>query len=944
MFQSLPPATSLKSARGFSLTQAIAPKLLTLAIAAALGLSGPAFLPVHMVSAHAREVAAPKKIHVVEGITEYRLANGMKVILAPDAANDLVTVNVTYMVGSRHEGYGETGMAHLLEHLIFKGTPKTPDPKVEFQKRGMNWNGTTNQDRTDYFASFKTSQDNLTWYINWQADAMTNSFIAKKDLDSEMTVVRNELEQRENNPVAAMFARMDASAFMWHNYGKSTIGAQSDIEQVDISNLQSFYRRFYRPDNAVILVAGKFDAALTLQTIQAAFGGIAKPPTPVAKTYTVDSTQDGERSAVLRRASPVQFVAASYHVPPALHPDSVPLELLALVLGDQPSGRLHKALVETKEAQAAFASTWGRREAGTFYVGTVLGPNDEAAPRMQKMLDIAENLAKQPVTQEEFDRAKAKMQKSLELAFANAAAVAAGAIQMEVMGDWRSVFVRRDRVAMATLDDVNRVAKTYLLRDNRTTGHLIPTESPARAPKPSLTAAEDYLKGFALKETGETSVEFDFGYDNLKKMAVVGKTPGGVDVSVLNKPVRGDLVTLSMTLKLADLPSLSQIGMEGQFALQTAGSMLKRGTTKLTRQQIDDTIVKLGANVDAGVGAQAGYLNITVKKDKFEETLRFAAHLLKDSTFPDKELQEIRAQAVKGIEGQMADKASQANNRWQRYGNPYTKGDPRYVPTLEESLASIKAVTQADMVALYKRFAGARTALVGVVGPIDPALVQKIVGEEFDGWRADQNYARVPQPLVERTATRLQFDTPDKANASITAWLSIPVIDDNSPESMAVDMAADIFGGGPGSRLWDQLREKSGVSYSAAAYAQLSEFEANGSITVQSDVAPINLAKAEGMIKSELARSLKDGFTQAELDKFKAQTLKQRREGRTGDQFAMSLLKRKLEFKNEPWALGLIRDRVIEELTLDQVNAAWRRHMNPEKLVWGVWVDEAKLK
>ena len=206
----------------------------------------------------------------VEGITEYRLPNGLRVLLMPDASKPTVTVNMTYLVGSRHENYGETGMAHLLEHLLFKGTPGNPKIPEEFNKRGMRMNGTTSLDRTNYYELFQANDDNLKWALDMEADRMVNSFIAKKDLDTEMTVVRNEYERGENSPGSVLMKRMQSVAYDWHNYGNSTIGNRSDIENVKIENLQAFYRQYYQPDNAVLLVAGKFDTAKVLQWIDGA--------------------------------------------------------------------------------------------------------------------------------------------------------------------------------------------------------------------------------------------------------------------------------------------------------------------------------------------------------------------------------------------------------------------------------------------------------------------------------------------------------------------------------------------------------------------------------------------------------------------------------------------------------------------------------------------------
>ncbi|MDO9194582.1 MAG: pitrilysin family protein, partial [Undibacterium sp.] len=308
----------------------------------------------------------------VEGITEYRLQNGLKVLLMPDASKPTVTVNVTYLVGSRHENYGETGMAHLLEHLMFKGTPKNPRITEEFNQRGMRMNGTTSLDRTNYYELFQASDDNLQWALAMEADRMVNSHLAQKDLDSEMTVVRNEYESGENSPGGVLMKRLQSVAYDWHNYGHSTIGNRSDIENVRIANLQAFYRTYYQPDNAVLLVAGKFDQGQTLRWIASSFGVIAKPARSLPSFWTAEPSQDGERSVVVRRKGDVQLVMMAYKVPAALHPDREAIDFAGSILAGAPHGRLHKQLVETGKVVQVFSTGVGSVASGLKIIGAVV--------------------------------------------------------------------------------------------------------------------------------------------------------------------------------------------------------------------------------------------------------------------------------------------------------------------------------------------------------------------------------------------------------------------------------------------------------------------------------------------------------------------------------------------------------------------------------------------
>src|SRR2546426_6622235 len=232
---------------------------------------------------------SPKKIASVEGITEYQIENGLRVLLFPDSSQAKVTVNMTVLVGSRQEGYGETGMAHLLEHMVCKGTPRHPHVPKELQEHGAQFNGSTSSYRVNYFETLAATDVNLEFALELEADRMVNSVIKKEDLDSEMTVVRNEFERGENSPGSVLSKRIAAAAYNWHNYGKPTIGNRSDIERVPIENLRAFYKKYYQPDNIVLIVAGRFEETKALGWIQKYFGVIPRPSRKLDTTWTEEA-------------------------------------------------------------------------------------------------------------------------------------------------------------------------------------------------------------------------------------------------------------------------------------------------------------------------------------------------------------------------------------------------------------------------------------------------------------------------------------------------------------------------------------------------------------------------------------------------------------------------------------------------------------------------------
>ena len=398
----------------------------------------------------------PVSVVTVEGMTEYRLPNGLRVVLYPDMSKPTATVNMTYLVGSRHENYGETGMAHLLEHLMFKGSKNYPNPTAEFTKRGFRMNGSTWLDRTNYHVSFTASDDNMKWALGWQADAMINSFIARKDLDTEMTVVRNEYEMGENRPTSVLLKRMQSVLFDWHSYGRSTIGARSDIENVEIENLQAFYRRYYQPDNAVLTVSGRFDTDEVLGWIAELFGPIAKPERVLPKEWTVEPAADGEREFTVRRPGETQMLMIGYRLPAALHPDWEPAAMATSILSDAPTGRLYKELVETGLATQVFGWTIPGAQPGFVVFGAQVKKGEDLGPVRAKMVDVIENsFARTPVTDQELERQKAEQATMFERQISDPEAFAVGLSDYIALGDWRVFFADRDAIAQVKTAEVD---------------------------------------------------------------------------------------------------------------------------------------------------------------------------------------------------------------------------------------------------------------------------------------------------------------------------------------------------------------------------------------------------------------------------------------------------------------------------------------------------------
>ncbi|HEX8687766.1 MAG TPA: insulinase family protein, partial [Pyrinomonadaceae bacterium] len=639
--------------------------VLSLLFAGAFALAPPARVAARQTAAGA---AAPpagvERVTSVEGITEYRLKNGLRVLLFPDQTKQTITVNITYLVGSASENYGETGMAHLLEHLVFKGTPRHPNIPQELTSHGARPNGTTWTDRTNYFETFAATDENLNWALDLEADRMVNSHIAKKDLDSEMTVVRNEFELGENSPFNVLLERAMSASYVWHNYGKTTIGARSDIENVPIDRLQAFYRNYYQPDNSVLLVAGKFDEAKALALVDKYFSPIPRPARTIQKVYTQEPTQDGERMVTLRRVGDTQFVQALYHVPSGAHPDFAAIDIVAQVLGDTPAGRLHKALVETKKASSAFGFNFQWRDPTLAVFGAEVRQGDSLDAARDALVQTIEGIAANPPTKEEVERARAQLLKEIELTMNNSDRVGLTLSEFIGAGDWRLFFLHRDRLRKVTPEEVSRAAAAYFKPSNRTLGLFIPTPKPDRAeipPTPDLSAALKDYRGDATVAAGEA---FDPSPANVEARTT-REEAGGLKLALLPKKTRGGKVVAQMVLRYGDEQSL----MNRSTAAQLAGAMLMRGTTKHTRQQIQDELDRLKARAFVFGGPTQASVSIETTRENLPAVMRLVAEILREPAFPASEFELLRQENLAGIEQQKSEPTQIAFTAFSRVMN-----------------------------------------------------------------------------------------------------------------------------------------------------------------------------------------------------------------------------------------------------------------------------------
>ncbi|MDM4016703.1 M16 family metallopeptidase [Roseiconus lacunae] len=873
------------------------------------------------------------KVTEIEGISEYKLDNGVRVLLFPDESKEVVTVNMTVFVGSRHEGYGEAGMAHLLEHMLFKGTPDHPNVPKVLQDRGARFNGTTWVDRTNYYETLPASEDNLRFALKLEADRLLNSFIRGEDLESEMTVVRNEFERGENSPFRILMQRMQSVAFDWHNYGKSTIGNRSDIERVPVVNLRRFYRKYYRPDNILLIVAGRFQSDSAIELIGEIFGTLESPDTPIDPTYTTEPAQDGERTVVLRRVGDVQLAGTTYHIPSGSHPEFAAAKALSIVLGDEPSGRLYQGLVEKEIASNVYALAYAFAEPGVLMtLAEVSQDKSIEAARSELIALLEEGFSENPITEQEVERAKQQILKQRELQASETDRLAISLSEWAAQGDWRLYFLFRDVVESLTAEQVQAFAEKYLVRNNRTVGLFIPSETSERISIPESPNLIARLEGYKGREAIQQGEQFDPSPENIEQRTQRGKLANGIQYALLPKQTRGGSVNLSLTLRFGTADTMiDRIG-----AIDLIGSMMMRGTDKLDYQELQDELTRLRAELSINTVPGLLQLTLKTKREFLPEVIEVMRQVLRSPRLDGNELEILRRQIVTSLQQSSTMPQTIAPRDVRRRLSPYGKDDIRYVQTIDEEIAMYQNVTIEEISRAYRELLGASHGELSVVGDFDPEEIQASIESILLGWESEIDYVRFDRPANEDAEGGLtSFNTPDKANAFYFSQAQLALQDTDDEYASLVLGNYILGGGGLSSRLADRVRQQEGLSYGVRSGLTARPKDGRVDFTIYAITNPENKDRLIEVIREEVEKLRQEGVTADELEKAQQAYLQSQMVRRTddsnlvGELIGTMFMDRTMEYASK-------HASQIESATVDSVNKAINKYIHWDKLVRSV--------
>ena len=866
----------------------------------------------------------------VEDIKEYKLSNGLQVLLLPDASQNNLVVNIVYKVGSKHEGYGEKGMAHLLEHMLFKSTKNLGDIKKMLSDKGGAANGTTYYDRTNYYEVFPSTDENLSWALEMEADRMINATLLQEDLDKEFSVVRNEFEIGENDPTSVLMERTINTAYLWHNYGLSTIGSKEDIERVKTPQLRRFYEKYYQPDNAVLVVAGKFDEAKAIGFIEQYFSVIPKPTRVLDEILTVEPAQDGEKYIEVKRNGDSKHIQMAYHTASYADKDFAALEALEHILNNDPSGYLHQALVETQKVSSLWAYSPTVRDA-SFMLFNFDVPNDK--DQVKTLAEIKAEVAKIGdinYTQEDLDRAKTSLLKDIESLQNNTIGTAINLTEIIGSGDYRLGYLHRDNVENLTVEDIKRVAKKYFKDNNRTVGLFIPTKDEVRV-KPAEflnTDINTLVKDYTGKEKSQDIREFAPTIANLEQNYTSGQLSNGLKYGIIDKDLKGEKVNISISIPVGNQKDLHN----KQYIGSLAASMLTAGTKTLSKQEIKDKLDLLKSSVSIRFAGQNIMISVSSYRNTIKETMDILNDVLKNPVFPESELTKIKLEYTTYLEGNLNDPQTVAFNKLSQMTSNEAKGSIFYSSSTQEDIDGFKAVTIPEIKDFYNKFFGANNGVATVIGIQDQAEAKGLLEHVLGNWNNQTKFERAYPTFFATKQGKEIIQTPDKENAAAVGSLNFQMNRTN-PDYAALTFANEVMGGGfMTARIPQRLREKEGISYGAGTSLSIpyDVKNDNSSWMIYAFLNPTKRTEVETAINDEFAKLVANGITEDELKANKTSWKNARQTNLGSDNYLLSLSNMRLMY-DTPFSDFDKLNAEIDKLTVKQVNAAIKKYLQPSK-------------
>ncbi len=815
---------------------------------------------------------------------------------------------------------------------MFKGSTKFNKKKgtsiwSTLQKVGAQINATTSKGRTHYFATLPTKYLDLAMDI--ESDRSRNATFTQEDLDSEMTTIRNELERGENDPSSVLYKSLWATAYMAHPVRIPTIGWKSDVEAMTEEKLRTFYNTYYYPDNATVIVVGKFDKDEILQDIQHYFGSLKKAPKPISDLSTIEPEQQGLKTFTIQRAGQQRILSIGYKSPEATHPDAFAFQVLDSLCTNGKNSRFYKAFIETSQATNISMSSSLLRDPGLSTIFIYLTEETSDSIALETLDNELKNIVQNGVSDKEIQNAKDKIIAYTLLERDSSQEVMYGINEAVSMGDWTLYPTFIEKIQKVTPEDIVRVVKTYFKNEKKTIGTFIPLQK-------QITKQNDSKKEIVKdKNIGEgiSNIELDsfekHDFTSIsKEININSKLENTLRIITVDTPVEG-IVSIQGSFSINETP----LSKKNRLLPILTAYMLEEGTKKHNKFQIAEELAASGTD---GFSFSSDTYRVrfgTKTLSKYaSKVMEFLGEQLMYPKFNEVDLDKLKKRLYTHLKTQKSNTNTMAILKLEQ--TIYPKNHPNYALDIDEELELLDSITIEQVREYYTSVYGLNeTFTVVAVGDTKEIPFTNILESTFKSWKQIplQQKEDVPSVVPTSTIQKVDVPIPDKSSSTLVIGQYIDM-DEYNEDFIPLSVGIAVLGHDFSARLMQTVRDKYGLTYGIRAITAKTNDGYKGYMKIAGTFAPKLLRKGRTITLEQVIDWAKNGITEKELEDKKTTLIGLYHIGMEKTDGLCNRILDTLEQKRELSWLEEFPKR-IHELTVEKVNNTIEKYIDTKKLI-----------
>ncbi|MBI3589947.1 MAG: insulinase family protein [Candidatus Melainabacteria bacterium] len=863
-----------------------------------------------------------------DGIREYFLPNGLKVLLKQNHSIPLISFSIWYKVGSQNETKGIYGLAHFLEHMMFKGTNKYKRGEISaiIQKYGGIFNAFTSCDGTAYYETI--SPKYLEKVIEIESDRMKGSLLSQDELNLERTVVLSELEGDLNNPVTLLDQTLRFTAYEKGPYKNPTIGYEKDIRSIDSKIMRDFYNRFYNPNNATIVLVGDFNESNATNLIEKHFGSIKN--TNSTNDHIIiekDSPQKEEKRITVKRSGSFKLLEIAYHTTDAKNKDLYPLNVIEEILIKGKKSPLNKVLVEAGLATEVSGGAEINKEPGLFYFLVSLTPKATHKKVETIITNEINKLIKNPPSEEEILAAKNRIKADYLFNLDGTYNQALNIGYFESVNDWKQSTEWLDEISKVTKEEISTALKNYFQKENRTVGYFIPKMQKGTKYENlpiNLSRTQHYKNTSLVESTKQSSLSSEF--QRLFKYKELNLKDGSE--LLIYKNIDLPITYLSGIIKGGS----SLLPKEDELNCEIIARTLEKGSKHYTKEQIESILDKTGSHIDFGCDEESFKFNVASTNDNLIQTVDLFTDILMNPIFTEKETNKEKDKLIAEI---IESKDSTEEIGRRRFNQIiYTKGHPYYSNDFEEDIKIIKNINNKNLFSYHERLIKNNKAIISITSNLKDKDIKSVLDilekNIFNGTPKTEGKINIPDTLLRDIPKTESINVEDKMQSDVYLGHA-GNLRRTDPDFYKLHIANYIFGGSSlASRLSKRIRDDSGLVYRIYSYINASH--GKGEFGIYFGANNKNVDKAIELIKEELNKFVTKGITEDELKKAKASLIDSFISRNLSTNRSISSTIAGIEFYDLGNNYINNYPKIIDSLKLDEINTAIKNHIFPDKL------------